>query len=71
MRPPIQSQALTTTEFFLPAVLRAGGYATAALFLGDSVLGALGWPVARPAFAAGLRYSLNRLARHCEQLVER
>ena len=34
-------------------------------------LGALGWPVARPAFAAGLRYSLNRLARHCEQLVER
>ena len=31
-------------------------------------LGALGWPFVRPAFAAGIRYSLRRMARHCEAL---
>lgn len=30
------------------------------------VLGALGWPVVAPAFRAGLRLSLNRLARSIE-----
>jgi len=31
-------------------------------------LGALGWPLVRPALAAGLRYSLARMARYCEAL---
>lgn len=35
------------------------------------LLGAVGWPLVRPAFALGLQYSLNRLARQCEQLAER
>jgi uncharacterized protein YndB with AHSA1/START domain len=30
------------------------------------VLGAVGWPVVRPAFRAGLVYSLRKLARRCE-----
>lgn len=29
-------------------------------------LGRLGWPVLRPVFAAGLRWSLRRLTRFCE-----
>jgi len=29
-------------------------------------LGALGWPAVRPAFRAGVAYSLRRLARQCE-----
>jgi hypothetical protein len=28
--------------------------------------GRLGWPLVRPAFRAGLEYSLHRLARLCE-----
>jgi Polyketide cyclase / dehydrase and lipid transport len=31
-------------------------------------LGALGWPVARPAFRAGLAFSLRRLERRCEAI---
>ena len=34
-------------------------------------LGALGWPLVRPAFAWGLRYSLDRLARHCAAVAGR
>jgi carbon monoxide dehydrogenase subunit G len=30
-------------------------------------LGALGWPLAKPVFAWGLRYSLAELARRCER----
>ena len=29
-------------------------------------VGALGWPLVRPAFMAGVRYSLRRFAAHCE-----
>lgn len=35
------------------------------LVLPLGVLGALGWPVARPAFVAGVRYSLRRFAAVC------
>jgi uncharacterized protein YndB with AHSA1/START domain len=35
------------------------------------VLGALGWPLARPVFAWGLRASLDTLARRCEQAAAR
>lgn len=34
-------------------------------------LGALGWPLVRPLFAIGLRHSLHRLGRQCEELSER
>jgi hypothetical protein len=34
-------------------------------------LGALAWPVVRPLFARGLRFSLDRLARHCADLAGR
>lgn len=44
MRPPLQARTLTTTNVFLPEVLRAGVIGTAALFVGDSIVASVGWP---------------------------
>ncbi|MQA25914.1 MAG: SRPBCC family protein [Micromonosporaceae bacterium] len=39
---------------------------TERLELPFGVVGRLGWPLARPAFEAGVRLSLRQLAHHCE-----
>lgn len=51
-------------------VTRAGGGSTVRwaerLDLPFGVVGQLGWPLLRPAFAGGVRWSLRRLARFCD-----
>ncbi|WP_086819539.1 SRPBCC family protein [Allokutzneria sp. NRRL B-24872] len=37
------------------------------LYLPFGVVGAVGWPLVRPFFVGGVRYSLNRFAEFCEE----